>query len=185
MSGGVFIQFAETAGNAEASSTGVLDALGIDWQMLVFQMVGFLILVWLLGKYVYPVLIKQVDERQAKIDASLQAAREAEDHADAAQERIDAQLDKARKEAKGIVNTAKDEAAAMLTKADEKSKANAEHLLETARTEINNDVIAAKKALHNETIELVAQATEKVVGTKHLKKIDKAFIADAIEEASS
>ena len=52
---------------AESSSASgnVFIALGIDWRLLILQIIAFLILVWLLAKFVYPWLLKQVDERQA------------------------------------------------------------------------------------------------------------------------
>jgi len=178
-----FTQFAATEAHNAAEKPDIFTSLGIDWKLLVLQIVAFLILVWLLNRYVYPVFLRIVDERQSKIDESLKAARAAEKSAESAQDKIDEQLDQARLQAKDIVTTAKDEASAMLSKADEKSKANAEHMLETARDEIGKEVIAAKKALHNETIELVAQATEKVIGKTHTAKADASVISDALKKA--
>ncbi len=164
--------------------TDILTSLGIDWTLLAMQLVAFLILVWALGKWVYPVFMRIIDERQSKIDESLKAARDAEDHAASAQATIDKQLAQARKEAKDIVVTAKDEATAMLAKADEKSKSQAQHMIASAQDEIAKEVLAAKKQLHNETIELVATATEKVIGKAHTTKADKAVIADALKSSA-
>lgn len=175
--------FAATSAESHEESSDILTSLGIDWTLLVLQAVAFLILVWVLGKFVYPVFMRIIDERQAKIDESLEAAREAESNASSAQEAIDKQLATARKEAKEIVATAKDEANAMIAKADEKSKARADHMLAAAHDEISKEVLAAKKTLHNETLELVASATEKVIGKVHTTKVDKAIITDALKEA--
>ena len=46
-------------------------------------------------------------------------------------------------------------------------------------------MIAAKKALHNETIELVAQATEKVVGKTVNAGVDKQLITQSIKEVEA
>lgn len=164
--------------------TDILTSLGIDWTLLAMQLVAFLILVWALGKWVYPVFMRIIDERQSKIDESLKAARDAEDTAAAAQDKIEGMLSKARKDAKDIVVTAKDEATAMLAKADEKSKSQAQHMIASAQDEIAKEVLAAKKQLHNETIELVAAATEKVIGKAHTTKADKAVIADALKAST-
>lgn len=176
-------QFASEQLSEHGEKTGILESLGIDWKLLVLQLIAFLLLVWLLNKFVYPVLTRIVDERQSKIDESLKAAQQAEKHAASAQDTISEKLDEARKEARDIVSTAKDEAAGMLAKADEKSNANADRMLEQARSEIGKEVIAAKKALHNETIDLVADATEKVVAGTIDSKADKKLISKAIEEA--
>lgn len=173
----------QTLASAEASDSGVMGVLGIDWVMLAFQLIAFLILVGVLSRFVYPVFMKVIDERQAKIDASLEAAREAEDSAQSAQKKIDKQLAEARKEARDIVATAKDEANQMLSKADEKAKASAQLVLDKAHQEIDKEVIAAKRALHNETLDLVAIATERVIGKTHTKAADKSVITDALKEA--
>ena len=165
----------------EPASGGVLGALGIDVWMLVFQGLAFVILVWLLGKFVYPTLIKVVDERQAKIEASTAAATEAEKKAVQAKDDIEKMMKQARKEATEIVTTAKEEAAAALEKAEAKSKARAEQIVADAHAQIDKDIIAAKKALHNETLELVALATEKVVGKTVNAKIDDAVISAAVK----
>lgn len=170
------------ASTETAEKADIMTSLGIDWTVLVMQAIAFLILVFALSKFVYPVFMRIIDERQSKIDESLQAARTAEEHANTAQAEIDKKLSAARKEAKEIVTTAKDEATAMMTKANAKSKANADHLLASAQEEIAKEVLAAKKTLHNETIELVASATEKVIGKVHTAKVDKAVISNTLKE---
>ncbi len=163
-----------------AEKASALETLGIDVKQLVFQLIAFSILVWFLSKYVFPLLIKAIDERQAAIEESLAAAKNAEKNAADAEAKIDKLMSDARKEASGIVTTAKDEAIAMAAKAEERSKAQAARIVEEARESIGKEVLAAKKALHNETIELVAQATEKVVGKAVTKDVDKKIIADSV-----
>ena len=176
-------QFAETVESAEASGN-ILSSLGIEWQMLIFQTIGFALVVFLLGKFVFPTFMKQIDERQEKIEAGLKAAHEAEKNAASADAKIEEKLKEAREQAKEIVATAKNEAAQMLEKADERSKAKAETTLEEARAEINREVLAAKQVLHNETLELVALATERVIGKTHSKAADKAVISDSLKEVA-
>ncbi|HEU4830987.1 MAG TPA: F0F1 ATP synthase subunit B [Candidatus Saccharimonadales bacterium] len=173
-------QFAEAA---KAPEGDIFSALGIDWMMLIFQIVAFLILVWLLGKFVYPWLMKSVDERQEKIEASAKAAADAQAIAVEAEKKVAKLLRTARTEAEGIVATAKAEATAALELSEKKSKKYAEQIAANAHDQIEKDVLAAKKALHNETIELVAFATEKVVGKAVSKDIDNAIIANALKES--
>lgn len=178
MSVGILAQFGEAAPSGD-----LFGALGIDWQMLLFQVIGFLILVWLMSRYVYPVLIKQVDKRQALIEESTKAAVEAEKNAVKAEEKIKAMLDTARKEAADIVSTAKNESTQMVADAENKAQENAERIVASAHESIDKDIIAAKKALHNETLELVALATEKVVGKTVDAKVDSKIVESALKEA--
>jgi F-type H+-transporting ATPase subunit b len=168
---------------AETESGGLFGALGIDWQMLIFQIVAFLILVWLMKRFVYPILMKTVDGRQEQIEEGIKAANEAEKKAEDMQAEVTKLLKQARTEAGEVVTTAKEEASAMLEKADARAKERADRTIAEAHEQIEKDVIAARKALHNDTLDLVALATEKVVGKTISSKADEAVIAAAVKEA--
>lgn len=170
-------QFAAT----EAASGGLFGALGIDVGMLVFQAIAFIILVLVMGKWVYPIFVKVIDERQAKIEASTKAAEAAEEQAANAKDAVAELMSEARKEANDIVSIAKREAAAAVEAAESKAESRAEQIVADAHDQIGKEVMAAKKALHNETLSLVALATEKVVGKTVTAKVDDAVIAAAIK----
>ena len=120
-----FLQtFAETA----ETDGGLFGALGIDWRLLILQIVAFLIMVWVLGKFVYPWLMKSVDERQANIEAAAKAAKKAEAAAAESQEETASLLAQARKEAADIVATAKLEATNLANATEKKAKATAEKI---------------------------------------------------------
>lgn len=174
-----FYNFAAT----ESSASGdIFTSLGINGQMLLFQAVAFLILVFVLSKWVFPVLMKAVDDRQEAIEASTKAAEQAEKKAAEAEEQLQKILKEARAEAKDIVVTAKDEATAMIAASEQKAKTRAEKIVRDAHEQLEKDVIAARKVLHNETIELVAMATEKVVGKSVNQSVDKTIIAEAVKD---
>jgi F-type H+-transporting ATPase subunit b len=54
----------------------------IDWFTLVAQLVNFLILVWLLKRFLYQPVLKALDEREKKIAAELQSAAAVQEEAD-------------------------------------------------------------------------------------------------------
>lgn len=171
--------FAETT----TASGGALAVLGIDWKMLVFQIVAFLILTWLMGKFVYPILVKTVDARREEIEASSKAAHEAEKKAKEAEEKVASLLKEAQKEAGDIVTTAKEQAEQLAVESDKKSKERADRIIAAAHEDIVKEVSSVKKALYNETIDLVAMATEKITSTKVSKSVDSETISAAIKEA--
>lgn len=169
---------------ASEEKKDIFASLGIDWTLLALQGIAFLILVVLLGKFVYPVFVRIIDERQEKLNASTEAAEQAEQKAEAAQDEVAKLLKEARKEATEIVATAKNEALAMIDGSDKKAKSRADKIVADAHEQIEKDVIAARKQLHNDTIELVALATEKVLGKVVNEKTDEKVIAAAVKEAS-
>lgn len=170
---------AETTG----SSGDLFGALGIDWRLLILQIVAFVILVFLLGKFVYPLLMKSVDKRQADIESAAMAAKEAQKSASESQEETARLLAEARKEAAEIVSTAKLEAAELASESEAKARTTADAIVSDAHAQLSKDIEAAKRALHDETLELVALATGKVIGQTYDKKADDAVIKNAVKES--
>jgi len=178
MDSSILTSFAAT----ETANGGIMAALGIDVKLLIMQLIAFLLLVWALNKWVFPIFFKIVDKRQAMIDEGNRAAIEASKHAEAAQAATEKLLKKAREEAKEIVATAREESVSMLDTAEVKSREQARYIIADARDQLQKEVVAAKKALHNETIDLVMAATGKVLGTTVDARIDKAVVAEALKE---
>jgi F-type H+-transporting ATPase subunit b len=161
---------------AEPAKADLFSSIGIDWKLLVLQTIAFLLLLVILKKFVYPPIVAMLDRRDEKI-------KEAYEAADSTQQQVDSLLTKARSEATEIVSTAKKEAGAMMSEAEAKSKAQAKRTVQLAQDEIARDVVAARKMLYNETLELVASATEKVVGKTISKSVDEHVIEAALKEA--
>lgn len=177
-------QLAETAAATEdAAKAGIFEALGIDWRLLILQIVAFLILVWLLGKFVYPLLMKSVDERQKNIEEAATAAKKAQESAADSEAETAALLAEARKEAAEIVSTAKLAASEIATNSEEKARSSAEKIVADAHAQVSKDIDKARRELHDETLELIALATENIIGKKLDSKADQALIADALKEA--
>ena len=180
-----FLTTLANAGEAttEPAQEGIFSALGIDLQLLIVQIVAFLILVWLLGKFVYPLLMKSVDERQKNIEEAAKAAKKAQESAAESEAETAELLATARKEAAEIVATAKTEAADIASTSEERARSSAEKIVADAHAQVSKDIEKARRELHDETLELVAFATSKVVGKTLDSKTDEKLITDALKEA--
>lgn len=170
--------FAESA----PADENLLVSLGIDWTMLLIQAAAFLLLVAVLAKYVYPIFLRVLDQRDEAARESANAAEAAKAHAEKAEAEVEKLLTKARKDARDIVATAKDEATATVEMAENRAKVRADKLVADAKEQLDKDVLAARKTLHNDTLELVAQATEQVVGKTVNAKVDESVIKASLTE---
>lgn len=168
---------------ASSGEKDLFASLGIDWKLLVLQTIAFLILLWFLSKFVFPPLTRMLEKREADIEAGVKAAQTAEKKADSAKAEVEKLLKEARREAKDIVTNAKQEATVAVEAADFKAKACAERTVAEAKEQIEKEVLSARKALAKETIELVALATEKVVGKTVTAQMDEKVISAAVKEA--
>lgn len=176
--------FASTAA-AEATSEhseSLFTALGIDWKLLVEQALAFLILVLVLAKFVYPALMKAVDGRREQIEAGMKEAKQAEEKLAEAESKVADLLAEARKDADEMLARTQQEANAVVADAEDKAKVRAEQIVADAREQLERDVRKAREALKKDTIELVALATEKVVGEKLDAQKDGKLITAALQE---
>lgn len=169
---------------AETGKPDLFGSLGIDWRMLAMQLVAFLILLFILRKWVYPPLVAMLDKRDANLRESAEAAEAAKEQAEAAGSEAAKLIKQAKKDAAEIVNDAKSQASQIAADSDKKAKERAERIVASAHDDITREVANAKKALHNETLELVALATEKVAGKVVTKSVDEKSITAAVKEAS-
>jgi F-type H+-transporting ATPase subunit b len=171
------------AAETTEAQSDIFTALGIDWRLLIIQIVAFVVLVALLGKFVYPWLMKSVDARQEAIEAAQKATAEAQKAAAKQQADTAELMDQARKQAADIVETAKLESAELLSVSEKKARQSAEKIVSDAKDQIEHDVARARKDLYNDTLELVGLATEKVAGKAVSKSADEALITQSLKEA--
>lgn len=167
---------------ASTNSPGILEALGINWKLLVEQGIAFLILVWILGKFVYPALIKSIDTRREQIEAGLKEAQESQAALAKAEVKVSEVLATARTDADDLLARSHQEAGAIVAEAEAKAKQRAEQIVADARVQLENDVRKAREALKHDTIALVAAATEHVISEKLDTKKDAELIQKALKE---
>lgn len=167
---------------AAESSKGLFEALGINLTLLIEQTVAFLILVFLLAKFVYPALIKAVDSRREQIEAGIKEAKQAEESLHAAEAKVAELLADARKDADDILARTNKEAAEVVASAEEKARSRAEQIVADARQQLELDVAKAREALKKDTVELVALATERVVGEKLDAQKDAELVKKTLAE---
>jgi len=165
-----------------ASSPGLFQALGIDWKLFIVQGVAFVVLVLILAKFVYPVLIKAIDDRRAAIEAGLKEAKESQEALEVAETKVTELLAQARTEADDILARTHQESATMVAEAESKAKARAEQIVADARAQLSVDVAKAREALKKDTVELVALATERVIGEKLDDRKDAELVKKVLAE---
>lgn len=160
------MQFYFAAAEHAEKSGNLLTSLGIDWKLFVSQALAFAILLGILGRFVYPVLIKSIDQRREKIEAGLKEAQESHKALQEAEARVEKLLAEARKEADAIVARSHEESNAMVREAETKAKQRGERMVADAKSQIDADVVKARAALKKDTMQLVALATEKIIHEK-------------------
>ena len=165
-----------------SSDPSLLSALGLNWQLFIEQGLAFVILVWVLKKFVYPTLIKSIDERRNQIEAGLEEAKQSQEALEKAEAKVEKMLAEARKEADEIIARSHQETVAMVADAEGKAKTRAEQIVKDAHTQLDADIAKARTMLKDETIKLVTLATEHIIGEKLDERKDAGLIKTALSE---
>ena len=160
-----------------------MEALGLNLPMLIAQIVGFLVLLYILSKLLYRPLLKVMDERADRIKESLEAAERAKEQAAASQEQMQEDIRKAREEGQQMIAQARDVASRF--RDEEMAKAKDEIAAERAKAEadIQRERDAAIEDLRQEFAGLAISAAERVV-ERSLSESDHRNIIDRVLEES-
>jgi len=156
-------------------------ALGIDGRSLILNALAFLIVVAILGKYVYPHLIKAIDAKKDELESAARMEQDAKKVLDKAEVQADKIVTDARTAADEILATAKADATAQIEAARAKATEQAERLVTEAREQLSRDVATARRELKAETAKLVAEATAAVLDEKLDGQRDGELIGRSLE----
>jgi F-type H+-transporting ATPase subunit b len=163
------------------ASADLLGALGINVTLLLLQAGAFLVLVLILGKFAYPVILRSIEERRAKIETGLENAKKAEAELKNVEQKVKGIIRDARTEADDIIARSQQAAAALTEAAEKRAAKKAEAIVANAHTDMAHEVAAARTALKQETAQLVASATAKIIKQKLDAKADEQLIHAELE----
>src|SRR4030095_13618524 len=152
-------------------------------KLLVIQAIAFLILVALLAKFVYPALIKAIDDRRSQIEEGLKEAKEGQEALAKAEAKVTELMEQARKDADEILARAHQESTSQIAEAEATAKKRAEQIVKDARTQLDAEVAKARVALKRDTVQLVAMATERIVNEKLDERKDANLIKESLAQA--
>jgi F-type H+-transporting ATPase subunit b len=161
----------------------LFEKLGIDWRLLIAQLVNFAILMTALFFLLWKPLTKALEDRRKKIAESLDNAEKIGAELKRTTEEGDRLLSKARAESQLIVGEAQKQSDAVRVGAVEKARAEVAAVVAAGRAQIAADRDAMLVEVREAAASLVAGATAKVIGEKLTAAKDKAIIEKALESA--
>ena len=139
-------------------------------------MVTFAFFVWFCMKFVWPVILQAMEERQQKIAEGLDAADRAVRDLDEAQSKVSVQLEEAKQEAAGIIDQANKRANQIVEEAKQQAVAEGERLKAAAQAEIEQEINRAKEELRATVAGLALAGAEKVLEASIDEKSNRALV---------
>lgn len=140
-----------------------LQSIGFDWQVAVAHVVNFLIVLWLLRRFVFTPLQDKLKERRQEIESGVADAQKAEKKLQNAKQKRQEILDKAQKQRQEILQQAREQAESVKADARSQAEKEAEAMLADARRQIEMERAQMKDELRKHTGDLVVAACEKLL----------------------
>jgi len=130
---------------------------------LIAQLASFALFVWFTMKFVWPPLVKALEERKARIADGLAAAERGVHEKELAEQAAKEKLHEAKLQSAEIVARAEKRAAEIVDEAKEQARAEGERILAAARAEIDQELNKAREALRAKVGELAVAGAEKIL----------------------
>ena len=134
-----------------------------DFGLFFWMTVVFLVVLFVLWKWGFPVIVKMVDERKAFIDESLKKAHEANERLANIQKEGESILQEAREKQAQILKEAAETRDAIVEKAQDKARSEGARLLEEAKAAIEQEKKAAIADIRQQVATLSVEIAEKVL----------------------
>ena len=158
------------------------DAFGDDVLKLAFQVANFLLLLWLLNRFLFKPLIGRLDERKEKITKGLEDAEAAARDRELARAEREAAVSEARREAQAMIARANKIAEDSRTEILAKARAEAEKVTTRAREEINAEKEKAMAELRATVADLALDAAGKLVRAEMSGATQRRLVDDFLAE---
>jgi F-type H+-transporting ATPase subunit b len=161
--------------------------LGINLGFFIFQLLNFGILFFLLARFVWPRVMKMLDERAQRIARGLEDARAAEEARENAEREHDKLLAQARAEGQRIIEEARQRGDEQLKQMRREATAEAEELRAQSRTQAEEERNRILADTREQIVSLAMAAAERLIGDslddKRQKAILKRFFSEVPAEA--
>ena len=130
---------------------------------LITQGVSFFLFIWFTVKFVWPPLMRAIEQRQKVIAEGLAAAEKGKQSLETSARQADAELKKARERAADIIAQAEKRAAQLVDEARGAARDEGSREKAAAKAEIDQEVSRARETLREQVAALAVAGAEKIL----------------------
>jgi len=131
---------------------------------LIGQSIAMIVFVWFCMKYIWPVIMTAIEQRQTEIANGLAAAEKGQSSLATAKVEVDKIIAAARDQARGIVDQANTRATAIVEQGKADGEAARKAQVDAGRAEIEVELNRAREELRGQVARIAVAGAEKVLG---------------------
>lgn len=162
-----------------------MEKLGIEPIQLLTQTFNFLVLVFILGKFLYKPILKKLEERRKKIEEGLQYTEKMKKALEENEKKRQEIINKAKDEARTIVEEGKKTGKKVEAEIIEKAHKEAKEIVERGGKELELERQQMEKQLKTDTIEIAEAFTMKILSEVLDKDNQEKIIDKKIKQFAS
>jgi len=137
----------------------------VDFNATLFgQIIAMIVFVWFCMKYIWPVIMTAIEQRQTEIANGLAAAEKGQSSLETANVEVDKIIAAARDQARGIVDQANTRATAIVEQGKTDGEAARKAQVDAGRAEIEVELNRAREELRGQVARIAVAGAEKVLG---------------------
>ena len=163
----------------------MLDALGLNLKEIIFVIINFLILVGVLGKFLYKPFLGALEARKQRIQDQFDQAENVNRRAEAKMAKYERRIANAEDEASDILKDAKKRAEAQAAIIVGEANEQAADIIKRAEKAAELEKAKAVDELREEIADIAMAAAEQIVGREIEKTGHKAIVDDVISRRRS
>jgi F-type H+-transporting ATPase subunit b len=130
---------------------------------LIAQALAFALFIWFTVKFIWPPLMRAIEQRQKQIADGLAAGERGRQELEAAGKRAQGELAKARERVGEIIDSAEKRDSQMLEEAKAAARAEADRILAAAKADIDQQIARAREMLREQVASLAVAGAEKIL----------------------
>ena len=160
----------------------IFGTFGLNPILTLAQIVNFLIILYILKRFLYKPLFRILNKREELVKESVQKADESSKALEKAQEEERKIIAQAQETAKQIVSDAKEQSADILKKAEENTKKQTDKMLKDAKTQIELETQQAQGQLNKYVSQLALKMLKTSIDHVFTEKEQSEIIERATKE---
>ena len=157
----------------------------IDIRQFATQVVGFLLVLWILGKYAWPPVLGFIEERRKKIAADLEHARAENEQAGRLRAEYEQELRGIEAKARARIQEAVADGQRVASEIKAGAQRDVTERLKRLTGEIEQEREKARVALKQDLVRMTIEAAEKVLREKLDEKTQRRLIEEFISQAAA
>ena len=148
---------------------------------LIGQTIAFIVFVWFCMKFIWPHIMKALEERQARIADGLAAAERGQQELATAEGRSKEVIDEAKEQAKEILSQAQRRADEMVDATKDDARTEGEKIVSAAHSEIEQQTNQAREALRTDVVKIALAGAEQVL----MREVDEKAHSETLDKLAA